>query len=104
MTQYVLRQNGTVVPWRILRPLSKAELHSPVEIKKQKEFDNAIQVKLRDSMTPLPLDSNLRAEDTPPLKDLFLMRNMILPFYLRMMTILLMIRMWQYTKHLLWTL
>lgn len=55
MSQWVLKANGNVVPHRSHRPLTTAELHSPVEIKKQKVFDELIKAPWGDSIN-LPKD------------------------------------------------
>ena len=52
MTQWILKANGRVVPRRSLRPLKVDELHSPVEIKKRKVFDELIKRRWGSPMTP----------------------------------------------------
>ena len=43
MAQWILKANGAVVPRRSLRPLKVDELHSPVEIKREKYFMNSLR-------------------------------------------------------------
>ena len=52
MCQWILKSNGKVVPRRSLRPLTTAELHSPIEIQCRKVFDRLIQSHLGDSINP----------------------------------------------------
>lgn len=64
MAQFVLLQNGTVVPRRTLRPLTDSELHSDTEKDKRKRFDDAIVKLFGDSLSwppqPLPSESELK--------------------------------------------
>ena len=57
MCQWILKSNGKVVPRRSLRPLTTAELHSPIEIQRRKVFERLIQSHLGDSI-------NLSKEET----------------------------------------
>ena len=52
MAQWVLQQNRQVVPRRILRRLSKEELHTSnvVEARKREAFDQEIKRRLGDSL------------------------------------------------------
>ena len=43
MAQWILKANGNVVPRRSVRPLSKSELMSEMEIKKRQLFDELIR-------------------------------------------------------------
>ncbi len=43
MSQWILKSNGHVVPRRTSRPLTVAELHSVMEVKKRKIFDGLIE-------------------------------------------------------------
>jgi hypothetical protein len=52
MSQWVLKAYGRVVPGRSHRPLTVAEAHSPVEIKKRQIFDRLIKAKWGDSINP----------------------------------------------------
>ena len=52
VTQWILKENGKVVPRRSLRPLKADEIHSPVEIKKREVFDELIQRRWGTPMTP----------------------------------------------------
>lgn len=52
MSQWVLKSNGRVVPTRNVRPLKTEELHSPVEIKKRKVFDELIERRWGNSINP----------------------------------------------------
>ena len=52
MCQWVLKANGEVVPRRSLRPLTTAEIHSPVEVKKRKVFDELIERRWGTSISP----------------------------------------------------
>ena len=51
MCQWILKGNGKVVPRRSPRPLQTAELHSPIEIKKRKVFDELIERRYGNSTT-----------------------------------------------------
>ena len=51
MTQAVLTYKGTVIPHRTIRRLRVEELHSPVELEKQRLFDEVIRKKLGDAST-----------------------------------------------------
>ena len=42
MAQWILKANGRVVPRRSLRPLKVDEIHSPVELRKEKYLMNFI--------------------------------------------------------------
>lgn len=52
MAQWVLKGNGKVVPRRSCRPLNTAELHSPIEVKKRKVFDDLIERRHGTSINP----------------------------------------------------
>ena len=52
MCQWVLKANGSVVPRRTVRPLQVAEIHSPIEIKKRKVFDELIERRHGTSINP----------------------------------------------------
>ena len=54
MAQWVLKANGRVVPRRSLRPLTIAELRSPVEHKKHDVFDALIERRMGTSINPPP--------------------------------------------------
>ena len=54
MAQWVLKANGRVVPCRSLRPLTIAELQSPVEHKKRDVFDALIERRMGTSINPPP--------------------------------------------------
>ena len=43
MAQWILKANGRVIPRRSLRPLKVDELHSPVEIKREKYLMNSLR-------------------------------------------------------------
>jgi hypothetical protein len=45
MSQWLLKANGKVVPRRSVRPLQKAEIHSPSKLKKRQVFDELIKEK-----------------------------------------------------------
>ena len=51
MDENVLQKNGRVVPTGTVRPLTISEIYSPSEKKMREEFDNAIKIKLGDSLT-----------------------------------------------------
>ena len=57
MAQWVLKANGKVVSRRSCRPLSVAEIHSPVEIKKREVFDALIERRWGNSITPPKTDT-----------------------------------------------
>jgi hypothetical protein len=58
MCQWVLKGNGKVVPRRSVRPHNPAEIHSEVEIKKRKVFDELIERKHETSINlPKPIKS-----------------------------------------------
>jgi hypothetical protein len=52
MCQWVLKGNGKVVPRRSVRPLNPSEIHSEVEIKKRKVFDELIERRHGTSINP----------------------------------------------------
>ena len=52
MYQRILKANGRVVPRRSLRPLTTAEIHSPIEIKKRQVFDKLIERRWGTSINP----------------------------------------------------
>ena len=58
MCQWVLKPNGKVVARRSVRPLQTAEIHSPVEIKKRKTFDELIERRWGSSITPPKANRN----------------------------------------------
>jgi hypothetical protein len=53
MCQWVLKGNGKVVPRRSVRPLNPSEIHSVVEIRKRKFFDELIERRHGTSINPL---------------------------------------------------
>ena len=56
MAQWILKDNGEVVPRRIHRSLQVAERHSPVELKKREIFNDLIKRRWGDSVTPARTD------------------------------------------------
>jgi hypothetical protein len=52
MCQWVLKGNGKVVPRRSVRPLNPSEIHSKVEIRKRKIFDELIERRHATSINP----------------------------------------------------
>jgi hypothetical protein len=52
MCQYILKANGKVVPRRSVKPLQKAEIHSPSELKKRQVFDELIERRHGTSINP----------------------------------------------------
>ena len=52
MSQWALKCNGKVVPRRTCRPLTTAELHSDIEKKKRKVFDDLIEGRWGTSINP----------------------------------------------------
>jgi hypothetical protein len=52
MCQWVLKSNGKVVPRRSVRPLNPSEIHSEVEIRKRKVFDELIERRHGTSINP----------------------------------------------------
>jgi hypothetical protein len=52
MCQWVLKGNGKVVPRRSVRHLNPSEIHSEVEIKKTKVFDELIERRHGTSINP----------------------------------------------------
>ena len=63
MAQWVLKANGNVVPRRSLRPLQVAEIHSPVEAKKRKVFDELIERRWGTSISPPKTDAKPEFEN-----------------------------------------
>jgi hypothetical protein len=61
MTQWTLKANGNVVPWRTVRPLNTAELHSDTETKKRAISDALIEGRWGTSMSAPPEETS---EDT----------------------------------------
>ena len=61
MAQAILTIKGTVVPRRTVTKLTIEELNSPTELTKRIAFDEAIRLKLGDSMS-LPPDLPLIEE------------------------------------------
>ena len=66
MAQAILQMNGTVVPRRSTRPLTQAEIHSPVEKAMRERFDKEIKSTLGDSITMPP---SLDPQDAPEIDD-----------------------------------
>ena len=54
MAQWVLKANGNVVPRRTARPLTVAETHSTMELKKRGTFDALVEKRWGTSMSPPP--------------------------------------------------
>lgn len=54
MSQYVLNDQGNVLPYQTFRRLTKEEQMSQVELEKRNRFDSVIRSKLGDSITPPP--------------------------------------------------
>ena len=52
MCQWILKANGRVVPRRSHRPLTIAERHSPVEVKKRKVFNTLIERRWGTTINP----------------------------------------------------
>ena len=76
MAQWVLKANGRVVPRRSLRPLTIAELHSPVEHKKRDVFDALIERRMGTSINPPPTPEDRDpATDDPTKEDNLTMRT-----------------------------
>ena len=42
MAQWILKANGRIIPCRTCRPLRQDEVNDPIEVVKQKSFDDAI--------------------------------------------------------------
>ena len=51
MTQWVLKQNGKIVPRRKMRRLTPEEWAREIEIKKRSEFNDAIKARYGDSFS-----------------------------------------------------
>ena len=66
MSQWVLRNNGKVLPYQTLRRLTKAELANPEEVEKRGSFDKRIKSLLETSIEPPPSETH---EVTPYYKD-----------------------------------
>lgn len=78
MAQWILRVDGRIISRQTVRPLTKEEWLSPMEIARRKAFDAAIVRKLGDSLTvpekndPLeyvPYEDNDVGEDIPQMPD-----------------------------------
>jgi Reverse transcriptase (RNA-dependent DNA polymerase) len=52
MCQWILKANGKVVPRRSMRPLTIAEIHSPIELKRQQVFNELIERRWGTSINP----------------------------------------------------
>ena len=50
MSQWVMNQNGTILPKQTLRSLTKTEMNSSVDQQRMKDFNQAIKLKLGDSV------------------------------------------------------
>ena len=72
MAQWVLKANRKVVPRQSLRPLTIAELHSPLEHKKCDVFDALIERRMGTSINPPPTpeDQDPATEDPTNENDL----------------------------------
>ena len=55
MAQWVLKANGNVVPRHTARPLTVAETHSTMELKKRGTFDALVEKQWGTSMSPPPV-------------------------------------------------
>jgi len=66
MAQWVLKANGKVVPRRSCRPLTTAELHSQVEIKKRETFDALIERRWGNSITPPKDEAEAKPDPESP--------------------------------------
>ena len=69
MCQWILNPHGLVVPRRSVRPLTTAELYSPVEVKKREVFDQLIERRFGTSTSspkPTPKDED---ESMPMVED-----------------------------------
>ena len=65
MAQWILKANGRVVPRRSPRPLTTAELHSPTEAKKRQVFDELIERRWGNSITPPKTDLDIKPDADP---------------------------------------
>ena len=63
MVQWVLKENGNVIPRRLIRPLRVDELHSDIEIKKRETFDTLIERRHDTSTTPSNVSPSDPKED-----------------------------------------
>ena len=54
MSQYVLIENGSVIPIQTLRELTQLELYDPTECKIRKEFDIKIESMYGNHVAPPP--------------------------------------------------
>ena len=63
MVQWVLKENGHVIPRRLIRPLRVDELHSDIEIKKRETFDTLIERRHDTSTTPSNVSPSDPKED-----------------------------------------
>ena len=64
MAQWILKANGRVVLRQSLQPLTTAEIHSPVEEKKQNVFDALIERRMGTSINPPPtMDETTKQND-----------------------------------------
>ena len=53
MSQWVLNNNGKVLPYQTLRRLTKAEIANPYELEKRDSFDKRIKSLIETSIDPL---------------------------------------------------
>ena len=67
MSQWILKDNGQIVPRRTARKLMPEEMNNPVEDRKREIFDNMIREKLGDSLSPPP--KPLKDQDYVPYSD-----------------------------------
>ena len=51
MTQWVIKQNGQIVPQRTMRRLTPEEWAREIEIKKRSEFNDEIKARYGDSFS-----------------------------------------------------
>ena len=69
VAQWILKANGRVVPRRSLRPLTIAELHSPVEHKKHDVFNTLIERRMGTSINPPPTPEDRDPATDDPTKE-----------------------------------
>ena len=67
MSQWILKDNGQIVPRRTARKLMPEEMNNPVEDRNREIFDNMIREKLGDSLSPPP--KPLKDQDYVPYSD-----------------------------------
>ena len=65
MSKWIMNDNGTVLPYQTLRPLTPSEMNSPMETTKRNAFDKAIRLRHGDSI------KNVKHDEVPPLDDLY---------------------------------